>query len=121
MAKQGFWDIKPGVHGHICVNPSCQWAWTHGNDSANNRADHTCPACGTLLGGGWLKAYPEEVTKKLATQPPTPPTDIPKLTVEQEREIYADDNDPLLALFSEFLSFRAKDDYSDDDYEGDYE
>lgn len=120
------WDLEPGVHGHVCVNPNCQWAWTHGNDSANNRKDHTCPACGTVLAGGWLKEYPDKVRERLAQQPPIPPSDIPPLTPEQEREIYAHDNDAfadtILGLFSQALSRPEPgpldyDEYDEEDYE----
>lgn len=62
------YDIEPGVHAHICEQPNCGWAWSHSSASLNNEDDHRCPQCHTLLGPGWLKAYPHEAKAKLAQQ-----------------------------------------------------
>lgn len=66
--RQSPWELEPGLHGHICENQACGWAWTHTEASMNVRDDHTCPQCGTLLGPGWMKAYPEQVRERLKAQ-----------------------------------------------------
>lgn len=62
------WEIEPGIHAHICEQQDCGYCWTHSEQSLNNRDDHTCPRCGTLLPSGWFKAYPHEARQRLAEQ-----------------------------------------------------
>lgn len=53
------------LHRHKCEKPGCGVVWEHGSNCRNQSQAHSCPRCGTMLGGMWEWYKGDEPTTEL--------------------------------------------------------